>query len=308
MHRRDEPAPTTDLDDNAELLGEVRRLQEEVRVVYDAIDELREAIDQITRGYRQDDWRPVQPRQIVSLPLAPTDPEFARKINSIEPSTFPPDLPAEVVGILTTRLAADRRGDPNGSPPHSESFPVQDDVVLVAAGPVQQRSLWNGGGNESDVPPVRPATVLADAAAEATPQKEAERGSEPTDEVKPRYFAPLAGHELVAHMQRHKVTIAGLAKRTGIAQKRIRQAREAGLSDPHAVRDWLQAIIGRDPGAVGIRVARDAYTLDDWIAFRGRCVDGEIDAATLQAEFRRMQAGKQHFIETLLNAKPASCG
>jgi hypothetical protein len=43
------------------------------------------------------------------------------------------------------------------------------------------------------------------------------------------------------------------------------------------VRDWLQAILGRDPRPISARPRSDPYTLDDWIAFRHAFADGDID-------------------------------
>ena len=43
--------------------------------------------------------------------------------------------------------------------------------------------------------------------------------------------------------------------------------------------------------------AGEAYTLDDWIAFRHAFSDGQVDAAGIHNEFRRLKAAKQHFIE-----------
>jgi hypothetical protein len=62
--------------------------------------------------------------------------------------------------------------------------------------------------------------------------------------------AKLSGRELVSLMRKHKVTIAALAFRTGITRQRIRQVRKTGLDDPLAVRDWVEAITGTDPGPI----------------------------------------------------------
>jgi hypothetical protein len=59
----------------------------------------------------------------------------------------------------------------------------------------------------------------------------------------------LSGPDLCKVMRQHKVTIAELKRRTGITMKVIRQRRETGLTDAYAIRDWLQAITGDDPGA-----------------------------------------------------------
>lgn len=51
-------------------------------------------------------------------------------------------------------------------------------------------------------------------------------------------------------MRVHKVTIRELRNRMGITMNRIREVREDGLQDRDTIRDWLQAILGEDPGAV----------------------------------------------------------
>lgn len=58
----------------------------------------------------------------------------------------------------------------------------------------------------------------------------------------------FTGPDVVRLMRKHHVTIEGLSFRLGISQKRIRKVREIGLTDSLAVRDWLQAITGSDPG------------------------------------------------------------
>ncbi len=58
----------------------------------------------------------------------------------------------------------------------------------------------------------------------------------------------LTGAELCRWMRRFRTTIRDLAQRLGMTQRRIRECRRAGLGNPHAVRDWLEAITGHDPG------------------------------------------------------------
>ncbi len=60
----------------------------------------------------------------------------------------------------------------------------------------------------------------------------------------------LTGKEVVALMRKHRVTIESLAFRIGTSMKRIRKIRESGLQDLLAVRDWIQAITGEDPGPI----------------------------------------------------------
>ena len=58
----------------------------------------------------------------------------------------------------------------------------------------------------------------------------------------------MTGKEIVALMRKNKVTIKALAQRLGMSMKRVREVREAGLEDANAVRDWVQAVTGQDPG------------------------------------------------------------
>jgi hypothetical protein len=57
----------------------------------------------------------------------------------------------------------------------------------------------------------------------------------------------MSGKTLTWLMRANKVTIRQLAGRLGFPMKRIRLRRETGLRDPHACRDWIQAITGHDP-------------------------------------------------------------
>ena len=61
-------------------------------------------------------------------------------------------------------------------------------------------------------------------------------------------FLGTPGTAIRRLMRCHKVTIAALAQRMDISQARVRQVRQRGLSDPAYVRDWIEAITGRDPG------------------------------------------------------------
>ncbi len=60
----------------------------------------------------------------------------------------------------------------------------------------------------------------------------------------------LPGPEIVKLMRRYKITIEQLAFRLGTSQKRVRAARDSGLVDPFAIRDWIQAICGVDVGPI----------------------------------------------------------
>jgi hypothetical protein len=74
-------------------------------------------------------------------------------------------------------------------------------------------------------------------------------GMHPSDVASALGGVRLSGPDLCKVMRQHKVTIAELKRRTGITMKAIRRRRETGLTDAYAIRDWLQAITGTDPGA-----------------------------------------------------------
>ena len=79
----------------------------------------------------------------------------------------------------------------------------------------------------------------------------------------------LTGEELTRLMRRHHKTIAGLAFRMGITQKRIRQVRDKGLVDANVVRDWLEAIIGEDPGPLPERFRIRRHTEESVCGYCG---------------------------------------
>ncbi len=58
----------------------------------------------------------------------------------------------------------------------------------------------------------------------------------------------MNGNHIRWLMRVHKVTIRQLAVRMDITIARIRYVRLHGLAEPHIIRDWLEAITGRDPG------------------------------------------------------------
>lgn len=60
----------------------------------------------------------------------------------------------------------------------------------------------------------------------------------------------LSGKEIVSLMRRHGTRIRTLAYRLGTTLKRIREIRTKGLTCQLAIRDWIQAITGEDPGPI----------------------------------------------------------
>jgi hypothetical protein len=58
----------------------------------------------------------------------------------------------------------------------------------------------------------------------------------------------ITGKEVTSLMRRNGKTIRGLSFAMGITQKRIREVRENGLDERNAIRDWVEAITGSDPG------------------------------------------------------------
>jgi Methyltransferase small domain len=322
-------ADTFDLptrEDVQELRQAIESLRDHVQIVWQAIDEVREVIGQ-TVGHDAAEFWHVEPPQDLPLgryrPFAGYEP-FAewRAEQDDAPSDQPTrdseneagtELSADVFEHVQSAVAARlRESHAEGVDSLADTHRHDDQSgIPVNGAPAHQRSLWDASRGE----PPEASTTDGAAAKAVTSQKEAEPAAtvpEPAreaapvvEQTQPKYFAPLGGAELIALMQRHKVTIGELAKRTSFTQTRIREVRETGLQDRNAVRDWLQAILGRDPGPIGARPAVEAYTLDDWIAFRHRVADDEVDAAGIKGEFQRMKDGRQQFIEQLLKTKSA---
>lgn len=74
--------------------------------------------------------------------------------------------------------------------------------------------------------------------------------SRASDSSSTEFPQALTGKQIVNLMRKHKKTIESLAFRMGITQKRIRKIREQGLADVLAIRDWIEAITGEDPGPI----------------------------------------------------------
>ena len=58
----------------------------------------------------------------------------------------------------------------------------------------------------------------------------------------------MTGKQIASLMRRHKQTIRSLAEQTGFTVDHVRTTRRGGLSCPFAIRDWVEAITGTDPG------------------------------------------------------------
>ncbi len=65
---------------------------------------------------------------------------------------------------------------------------------------------------------------------------------------KPEIVAFMEGKEVKRLMRKFRVTIRELSQRMGITQKRIRLRREIGLEGRELIRDWIQGVLGHDPG------------------------------------------------------------
>ena len=63
-----------------------------------------------------------------------------------------------------------------------------------------------------------------------------------------RYPSSLSGRQIADLMQRFGWTAEKLAFRLGTTQARVREVRAKGLADLLAVRDWIEAMTGEDPG------------------------------------------------------------
>lgn len=60
----------------------------------------------------------------------------------------------------------------------------------------------------------------------------------------------ITGRELCRMMRVNNVTMRELKQRMGISLTRIRRARDAGVFGVNVARDWVEAITGKDPGAL----------------------------------------------------------
>jgi hypothetical protein len=76
---------------------EIRNLRDEMHVLREAVDELREQLEYALRNAapKQDAWLPT--RAITSFPVDPTAPDWAARVNSIDSASMPPPSPADAL-------------------------------------------------------------------------------------------------------------------------------------------------------------------------------------------------------------------
>src|SRR4029079_2656489 len=91
-----------------------------------------------------------------------------------------------------------------------------------------------------------------------------------------------------------RVQFGGRGEGVWFYKGKIYPAKEAGETVAHA-----------EDVPIIAEAAGEAYTLDDWIAFRHAFSDGHVDAAGIHNEFRRLKAAKKHFVAELVKAKSA---
>lgn len=60
----------------------------------------------------------------------------------------------------------------------------------------------------------------------------------------------LTGSQIKKLMSKHKRRIADVASDMDVTQKRVRQVRKSGVSGQNFIRDWIQGIVGEDPGYI----------------------------------------------------------
>ncbi len=260
------PAP----EDLHELRDAIESLRDHVQIVWHAIDEIRDVINEALSpdspdiwsveppqglplgryrpfaGYNPfDEWNEEQAAVVETPPVLPTSPS-----DGADDGQLPEDVREDVRTADAVRLRGSE--DSAGMDSLADTHRYEDldhDLPPIIAPATEQRSLWNDGPVTDDGAAASTANGVAEAA-ERTSQKEAE---------------PRA---------------AGVA---GVVRSQAPQAVAVDTS-LHQQRP---------------------YTLDDWITFRHDFADGQLNAAAIHAEFRRMQAGKQCFIGQLVKSKSA---
>lgn len=214
-------------EDVQELRQAVESLRDHVQIVWQAIDEVREVIEQVMGRDAAEFWN-VEPPDGLPLgrfrPFAgynPFDEWNEQNTEAVEPSPVPSSNNSADTGDSFENVA------PTSAPTHPQNGHDRGEWSAIAPA-TQQRSLFGAVADSEPVTAAVPANGVAEDAQTLTSQKEAEPNT---------------------------------------------------------------------PGG--------AYALDDWIVFRHRFSDGQVDAAGIHAEFRKLKAAKQHFVEQLVKTKSA---
>lgn len=81
---------TTDGDSASESLTEISRLADEIHVLRQALDDLREELVWELRQLRTASQEARPPFRLTSMPVDPTAPDFAERVNALDASVFEP--------------------------------------------------------------------------------------------------------------------------------------------------------------------------------------------------------------------------
>ena len=102
-----------------DLAEAVSGLRDEVRVLREAIDDLRTELQHALRNWGNDRWEPVaRDRRITSMPRDPGAADFAKRLNTVGPGALPTRKKAPASGA---RLPV--------SKPQSDQPPPDDDLT-----------------------------------------------------------------------------------------------------------------------------------------------------------------------------------
>jgi hypothetical protein len=80
----------TDSEDS--IVAALDRLREELTVVRQVLDEIREEMEWANRNPRESDQLPMMPRRITSMPLDPCAPDWAERVNRYSAADLPVEL------------------------------------------------------------------------------------------------------------------------------------------------------------------------------------------------------------------------
>ena len=92
MAKASRSRPGSDTEDP--IVAALDRMTEEVRVLRQVIDELREEIQWAARNVVGEPLPRLPTRRITSMPLDPTCDDFAERLNALTPADLPPNTPA----------------------------------------------------------------------------------------------------------------------------------------------------------------------------------------------------------------------
>lgn len=155
-----------------ELISQIRELtqsldehREDLRVVRDVIDELRELVDYLTRQFPDPTtWIEHLQRRITSMPVDPTADDYAERVNRVTPHDLPRQAgtvkPEDLGNAASSEPPASEARDPDDSPGQRELFRCGQSRPAGTPAPTRMPAEFDDNARKEEAEPAEDYILL----------------------------------------------------------------------------------------------------------------------------------------------------